>query len=63
MSTELRDEESSEQQSHNSFEDSEEEEDLEFPILTTLVAGLWTCLFAVFTFGFDMDPDSCVVSN
>ena len=27
------------------------------------MAGLWTCLFAVFSFGFDMDPDSCIVSN
>ena len=28
-----------------------------------LFTGLWTILFAIFTFGFDMDPDSCIVSN
>ena len=28
-----------------------------------LFTGLWTILFAIFSFGFDMDPDSCIVSN
>ena len=28
-----------------------------------LFTGLWVILFGVFSFGFDMDPDSCIVSN
>ena len=44
-------------------EDSDDEEDSDFPVLLILTTGIWTILFAVFTFGFDTDPDSCVVSN
>ena len=59
---ELRDEEElSEKLSFDS--DSDDEEDSDFPILLILTTGLWTILFAVFSFGFDTDPDSCIVSN
>ena len=58
---ELRDEEEfDEKQSASS---DEEEDDSDFPMLLILTTGLWTILFAVFSFGFDTDPDSCVVSN
>ena len=43
--------------------DEEEEDDRDFPVAVILFTGLWTILFAIFTFGFDMDPDSCIVSN
>ena len=38
-------------------------ENAEFPIILILSTGIWTILYAVFSFGFDMDPDSCIVSN
>ena len=63
MATELRDEESESGMESHSFSSEEEEDDKDFPIIMILFAGLWTCLFAVFALGFDMDPDSCVVSN
>ena len=41
----------------------DEEEDGDFPILLILTTGLWCILFSVFSFGFDTDPDNCVVSS
>ena len=62
MSLDLREEDDETISSHSSAESSDEE-DKDFPIIMILMKGLWACLFAVFSFGFDMDPDSCVVSN
>ena len=28
-----------------------------------LMTGLWTLIYAVFSFGFETDPEACVVSN
>ena len=58
---ELRDEEELDDKLSVSSDD--EEDDSDFPMLLILTTGLWTILFAVFSFGFDTDPDSCVVSN
>ena len=57
---ELRDEEVFDNKSASS---DDEEEDKDFPLLLILTTGLWTILFGVFSFGFDTDPESCVVSN
>ena len=46
-----------------SEESDEGEDDKDFPVFVILFTGLWTILFAIFSFGFDMDPDSCIVSN
>ena len=59
MSHKLRDEELSDDLS----EFSDEEEQIDFPVVLILVTGLWTLLYAVFSFGFDTDPETCVVSN
>ena len=58
---ELRDEEEPEEKLSASSDD--EEEDGDFPLLLILTTGLWTILFAIFSFGFDTDPDTCIVSN
>ena len=58
---EFKDEEEFDENLSASSDD--EEDDSDFPILLILTTGLWTILFAVFSFGFDTDPDSCVVSN
>ena len=70
MAHELKDEDDIEMagdksDGNNSFEsdDSDDEEIKDFPIETILFAGLWAVLFGVFSFGFDMDPDTCIVSN
>ena len=44
-------------------DDSDDEEIRDFPLVLILFAGLWAVLFGIFSFGFDMDPDTCIVSN
>ena len=58
MSYQLKDEELDEDES----EYSDEEEQGDFPVVLILSTGLWTVVYAVFSFGFDTDPDSCIVS-
>ena len=60
MAHELRDEEMDQD---DLSQDSDEEEQTDFPVVMILMTGLWTMLYAVFSFGFNVDPSSCIVSN
>lgn len=63
MATELKDEEDQQMDSDILSASSDEEDDVDFPIFLILTTGLWCMLYAVFSFGFANDPDTCVVSN
>ena len=42
---------------------SDDDRSLDFPAVLIVTTGLWTVIFAVFSFGFDTDPEQCLASN